>query len=98
MRSVSPHSETDRMDPKGCAFGEGPGSKAPWWGSGRSPDLLASSDCPGDAPGLRFFRAAGSAMLGREPEGSAMEVQALGYVGIGASDLTDWTDFATNWL
>src|SRR5580704_18741605 len=28
----------------------------------------------------------------------AMEVQALGYVGIGASDLTDWTDFATNWL
>src|ERR1700761_4598420 len=27
-----------------------------------------------------------------------MEVQALGYVGIGASDLTDWTDFATNWL
>ncbi len=27
-----------------------------------------------------------------------MEVQALGYVGIGASDLTDWTDFATNWI
>ena len=27
-----------------------------------------------------------------------MEVQALGYVGIGASNLTDWTDFATNWL
>ena len=27
-----------------------------------------------------------------------MEVQALGYVGVGASDLTDWTDFATNWL
>jgi 2,3-dihydroxybiphenyl 1,2-dioxygenase len=27
-----------------------------------------------------------------------MEVQALGYVGIGATDLTDWTDFATNWL
>src|SRR5271157_115590 len=27
-----------------------------------------------------------------------MEVQALGYVGIGASDLTDWTDFATDWL
>ena len=27
-----------------------------------------------------------------------MEVQALGYVGIGASDLTDWTHFATNWL
>ena len=27
-----------------------------------------------------------------------MEIQALGYVGIGASDLTDWTDFATNWL
>ncbi len=27
-----------------------------------------------------------------------MQVQALGYVGIGASDLTDWTDFATNWL
>jgi hypothetical protein len=26
-----------------------------------------------------------------------MEVQALGYVGIGATDLTDWTDFATNW-
>ena len=27
-----------------------------------------------------------------------MEIQALGYVGIGASDLTDWTQFATNWL
>ena len=27
-----------------------------------------------------------------------MQVQALGYVGIGASDLRDWTDFATNWL
>jgi hypothetical protein len=27
-----------------------------------------------------------------------MEVQALGYVGVGASDLADWTDFATNWL
>ncbi len=27
-----------------------------------------------------------------------MEVQALGYVGVGATDLTDWTEFATNWL
>src|SRR5215472_16313980 len=27
-----------------------------------------------------------------------MEIRALGYVGIGASDLADWTDFATNWL
>jgi 2,3-dihydroxybiphenyl 1,2-dioxygenase len=27
-----------------------------------------------------------------------MEIQALGYVGIGASELTEWTDFATNWL
>ena len=27
-----------------------------------------------------------------------MEVQSLGYVGVGASDLADWTDFATNWL
>jgi 2,3-dihydroxybiphenyl 1,2-dioxygenase len=27
-----------------------------------------------------------------------MQVQGLGYVGIGASDLTDWTDFATRWL
>ena len=27
-----------------------------------------------------------------------MEIQALGYVGIGASDLADWTEFATNWL
>ncbi|MGE0222608.1 MAG: VOC family protein [Acetobacteraceae bacterium] len=27
-----------------------------------------------------------------------MEVQALGYVGIGASNLSDWSDFATNWL
>ena len=27
-----------------------------------------------------------------------MEVQSLGYVGIGASYLTDWTAFATNWL
>jgi 2,3-dihydroxybiphenyl 1,2-dioxygenase len=27
-----------------------------------------------------------------------MHVQALGYVGIGASDLADWSDFATNWI
>ena len=27
-----------------------------------------------------------------------MEIQSLGYVGIGASNLADWTDFATNWL
>jgi 2,3-dihydroxybiphenyl 1,2-dioxygenase len=27
-----------------------------------------------------------------------MEIQALGYVGIGAGDLGEWTDFATNWL
>lgn len=27
-----------------------------------------------------------------------MLVQSLGYVGIGASDLTDWTEFATKWL
>ena len=27
-----------------------------------------------------------------------MQVQSLGYVGIGASDLTDWTEFATQWL
>ena len=27
-----------------------------------------------------------------------MEIQALGYVGVGATDLTDWTEFATNWL
>ena len=27
-----------------------------------------------------------------------MQVQALGYVGIGASDLPDWTEFATRWL
>jgi 2,3-dihydroxybiphenyl 1,2-dioxygenase len=27
-----------------------------------------------------------------------MEVQSLGYVGIGASNLSDWSDFATNWL
>jgi 2,3-dihydroxybiphenyl 1,2-dioxygenase len=27
-----------------------------------------------------------------------MTIRALGYVGIGASNLTDWTDFATNWL
>ena len=27
-----------------------------------------------------------------------MEVQSLGYVGVGAADLSDWTDFATNWL
>ena len=27
-----------------------------------------------------------------------MEVQALGYVGIGASNLSEWTDFATKWL
>ena len=27
-----------------------------------------------------------------------MEVQALGYVGVGASNLSEWTDFANNWL
>jgi catechol 2,3-dioxygenase-like lactoylglutathione lyase family enzyme len=27
-----------------------------------------------------------------------MEVQSLGYVGVGAADLSEWTDFATNWL
>ena len=27
-----------------------------------------------------------------------MEIQGLGYVGIGASDLTDWTRFASDWL
>ncbi len=27
-----------------------------------------------------------------------MEIQALGYVGIGASDLSQWTDFATGWV
>jgi 2,3-dihydroxybiphenyl 1,2-dioxygenase len=27
-----------------------------------------------------------------------MQVQGLGYVGIGASDLADWTEFATKWL
>lgn len=27
-----------------------------------------------------------------------MEIQSLGYMGVGASDLADWTDFATNWL
>ena len=27
-----------------------------------------------------------------------MEVQGLGYVGVGASDLADWSEFATRWL
>ena len=27
-----------------------------------------------------------------------MEIQALGYVGIGASNLSDWSDFATGWV
>ena len=27
-----------------------------------------------------------------------MEIQSLGYVGIGASNLADWTDFATRWI
>ena len=27
-----------------------------------------------------------------------MEIQALGYMGVGASNLSDWSDFATNWL
>jgi 2,3-dihydroxybiphenyl 1,2-dioxygenase len=27
-----------------------------------------------------------------------MTIRALGYVGIGASNLSDWSDFATNWL
>ncbi|MDB5399808.1 MAG: biphenyl 2,3-dioxygenase, partial [Rhodopila sp.] len=27
-----------------------------------------------------------------------MEIRGLGYMGVGASDLADWTSFATNWL
>ena len=27
-----------------------------------------------------------------------MEIQGLGYVGIGASNLSDWSDFATGWV
>ena len=27
-----------------------------------------------------------------------MEIRALGYMGVGASDLSDWTTFATTWL
>lgn len=27
-----------------------------------------------------------------------MEIQGLGYVGIGASNLSDWSDFATGWI
>src|ERR1019366_5292272 len=27
-----------------------------------------------------------------------MALEALGYVGVGAADLTDWTRFATDWL
>ena len=27
-----------------------------------------------------------------------MEIRGLGYMGVGASDLSDWTSFATNWL
>lgn len=27
-----------------------------------------------------------------------MEIQSLGYMGVGASDLSEWTDFAVNWL
>src|SRR5580692_4571894 len=27
-----------------------------------------------------------------------MEIRGLGYMGVGASDLSDWTTFATNWL
>lgn len=27
-----------------------------------------------------------------------MEIQAFGYMGVGASNLADWTDFATGWL
>lgn len=27
-----------------------------------------------------------------------MEIRGLGYMGVGASDLSDWTNFATNWL
>ena len=27
-----------------------------------------------------------------------MEILGLGYMGVGASDLSDWTKFATDWL
>src|ERR1700750_2487112 len=29
---------------------------------------------------------------------TTMEIRGLGYMGVGASDLSDWTTFATNWL
>src|ERR1700722_2017057 len=30
--------------------------------------------------------------------GTTMEIRGLGYMGVGTSDLSDWTSFATNWL
>src|ERR1700735_3251315 len=27
-----------------------------------------------------------------------MEIRGVGYMGVGASDLSDWTSFATDWL
>ena len=27
-----------------------------------------------------------------------MEIQALGYMGVGASNVDEWSDFATRWL
>jgi 2,3-dihydroxybiphenyl 1,2-dioxygenase len=38
----------------------------------------------------------GRALAWREE--AAMEIQSLGYVGVGASDLSDWSDFATGWI
>jgi hypothetical protein len=30
--------------------------------------------------------------------GATVEIRGLGYMGVGTSDLSDWTTFATNWL
>src|SRR6185312_2091638 len=50
---------------------------------------------PGGHPGVAdggARRYAGGRRIGQ------MEIQSLAYVGIGASNLSDWSDFATNWL
>src|ERR1700723_1286933 len=48
-------------------------------------------------------RACSHCTAGRRCYGGAnrrhtMEIRGLGYMGVGASELSDWTTFATNWL
>jgi 2,3-dihydroxybiphenyl 1,2-dioxygenase len=60
------------------------------------PDDNPLRHCTGSGP--CYGRGLGVNRQKRYHEGITMEIQGLGYVGVGASDLADWTSFATDWL